>query len=238
MRLLRSAAFNAWFFGVTLLFCLGSLPVRARARQRRGRQGRLMAAAYAKIWARTVLAGLRPLAGITWQVDGPVPDGPALLAAQHQSAFETLLYTVLLPDFAFVLKRELVRIPLFGPMLMEAGMIAVDREAGAAALRALLRDGAEAAAERRQIVIFPEGTRVAPGATGALHPGVAALAQKTGLPVIPVLTDSGRCWGRAAFHKYPGTIHVAFLPALPQTLARPALLGALATLYAQGPDCG
>jgi len=233
MSLVRSVAFNAWFFGVTVLFCLGSIPVRLRARQ----VGRHVAIAYAKVWARTVLAGLRPLAGIGWRVEGPIPTGPALLAAQHQSAFETLLWTVLLPDFAFVLKRELLRIPLFGPMLEVAGMIAVDRAAGAAALRGLLREGTAAAEAGRQIVIFPQGTRTASGTVAALHPGIAALAQRTGLDVIPVVTDSGRFWGRRAFRKRPGTIRVNILPPLPAGVPRKALMQCLSDLFAAGPPC-
>ncbi len=233
MTLLRSAAFNVWFYGITVLFCLGSLPVRLRARS----TGRKTVIAYARLWARTVLAGLRLLAGITWRVEGHLPTGAALLAAQHQSAFETLLWTVLLPDFAFVLKRELLRIPLFGPMLEAAGMIPVDRAAGAAAMRALLRDGEKAARQGRQIVIFPEGTRVAPGASVALHPGVAALARYTGLSVVPVVTDSGRFWGRRSFRKRPGTIRVRLLPPLPSGLSREVIMERLAAHYAAGPPC-
>lgn len=233
MTLLRSAAFNVWFYGITVLFCLASPPVRLRARS----TGRKTAIAYARLWARTVLAGLGPLAGITWRVEGHVPTGAVLLASQHQSAFETLLWTVLLPDFAFVLKRELLRIPLFGPMLEAAEMIPVDRAAGAAALRGLLRNGAAAAQQGRQIVIFPEGTRVAPGTSVALHPGVAALARSTGLPVLPVVTDSGRFWGRRAFRKQPGTIRVCLLPTLPPSLSREVMMECLAAHYAAGPPC-
>ena len=94
-------------------------------------------------------------------------------------------------------------------------MIAVDRVAGGSAMRHLLRAGQAAAAEGRQMVIFPEGTRVAPGDARPYQPGVAALAAATGLPVIPVATDSGLLWGRRAFHKRPGTITVAVLPPLP-----------------------
>ena len=101
-------------------------------------------------------------------------------------------------------------------------MIPVDRNAGAAAMRELIRHAGAAAAAGRQIVIFPEGTRVAPGVPAKLHPGVAALAARTGLPVIPVATDSGHYWGRRAFRKRPGTIHIAILPPLPGGLPREA----------------
>ena len=82
-------------------------------------------------------------------------------------------------------------------------------------MRGLMRDAARAVAEQRQIVIFPEGTRAAPGTLLPLQPGVAALAAATGLPVIPVVTDSGRCWGRRAFRKRPGVIHIVLLPPIP-----------------------
>ena len=114
-----------------------------------------------------------------------------------------------------MLKSELLRIPLFGPLMPLTGMIAVDRSGGANALRGLVREGERAMREGRQIVIFPEGTRAEPGAMLPLQPGVAALAARTRLPVIPVVTDSGHCWGRRAFHKRPGTIHIRVLKPIP-----------------------
>jgi len=184
-----------------------------------------------------VLAGLRPICGIAWSVTGRehIPAGPALIAAQHQSTFETLLWVAMLPDMAFVLKQELIRIPLFGGMLSACGMIAVDRAAGATAIRTLLREGAAAIAAGRQVVIFPEGTRVAHGAVGTLHPGVAALAARLDVPVVPALTDSGLAWGRRVFRKAPRPIHVVILPPLPSGLPRQELMRRLAEAYAAGP---
>jgi 1-acyl-sn-glycerol-3-phosphate acyltransferase len=226
---LRSAAFNLWFYGLTSLLLVVSLPVRLLGPRR--------VMWFARWWARLVLAGLQPLCGITWKVTGaehlPV-DGPALIASMHQSAFDTLVWAMLQPRFTYVLKQELLRIPLFGAMLRLTGMIAVDRSGGAAAIRGLLRAADRAVAEQRQIVIFPEGTRVAPGASTALQPGIAALAARTGLPVIPVATDSGRHWGRRAFRKLPGTIHIAILPPIPAGLSREALIARLAAAYATG----
>ncbi len=232
MTWLRSAAFNLWFYGITFAFCLGAPLVALWVRLR----GRRPALIYARHWARTVLAGLRPLAGIAWRIEGALPtEGAALLAAQHQSAFETVLWAALLPEFCYVVKRELMQVPLFGTLLRVSGMISVDRAAGASAMRAMLRAGAVAAVEGRQIVIFPEGTRVAPGVYAPLHPGIAALAARTRLPVIPVVTNSGRYWGRNAFRKCPGTIRVTLLPALPAGLARDELLRRLEAAFAAGP---
>ena len=229
MMWLRSALFNVWFYGVTFAFVVAGVAVRVAAPDR--------AVAYSRVWALVVLAGLRALCGITWRVTGRehLPqDGPVLIAAMHQSAFDTLVWPRLLPRFCFVLKRELTRIPLFGGMLIASGMIAVDRNAGGAAIRDLLRGGDRARAAGRQIVIFPQGTRAAPGEQAVLHPGVAALATRTGLPVIPVVTDSGVCWGRRAFRKRPGVIHVAILPPIAPGLSRDALMARLATAFADG----
>jgi len=229
MIALRSLLFNLWFYGLTTIMAVGALPLRAFAPRR--------AIAYAQAWIRLVLGGLRVLCGISYEVSGLEhlpPDGPALIASMHQSAFDTLVWALLAPRFAYVVKRELTRIPLFGPMLLLTGMIAVDRAGGAAALRGLLRDADRAVAERRQILIFPEGTRVAPGMRVALQPGVAALAAHTGLPVIPVATDSGRTWGRRAFRKQPGVIRIAVLPPIEPGLRRMVLLERLEAAFAAG----
>jgi 1-acyl-sn-glycerol-3-phosphate acyltransferase len=226
---LRSAAFHLWFYGVTAVMALASLAARL------GPPG--WAAALARAWAGTILAGLRPLCGIRVEVTGRehLPThGPALVASQHQSAFDTMIWLLIAPRPAYVLKQELMRLPFYGAMCRRLGMIVVDRGAGARAIRALLRGAERAVAEGRQIVIFPEGTRVAPGAVAPLQPGIAALAARTGLPVIPVATDSGRSWGRRAWRRLPGVIHVAIQPPLPAGLPRDALMARLAALYAAG----
>lgn len=226
MILIRSILYNAYFWLVTAAMALGSLPIRFLAPR--------FALGYGRIWARAVLAGLGPLAGVRVAVLGAerLPQqGPALIASQHQSAFDTLIWLLLVPRPAYVLKRELEKVPFYGPMLRPAGQIAIDRHGGASALGALLRAAERAVAERRQIVIFPEGTRVAPGKHGVVQPGVAALAQRTGLPVIPVATDSGRIWGRRAFRKHPGTIHIVIGEPLAPNSPRREVQQALARFY-------
>jgi 1-acyl-sn-glycerol-3-phosphate acyltransferase len=146
-----------------------------------------------------------------------------LIASNHQSAFDTIVWLTLLPRCCYVVKQELLRIPLFGPLLSLSGMIAVDRGGGAAALRQLLREADRALRERRQIVIFPEGTRATPGVR--LH-----------LPVVPVVTDSGRCWGRRAFQKRSGTIHIHVLPAIPEATTRAHLMQCLEITLRTDPD--
>lgn len=222
MTVLRSTLFNVWFFALTavlsitgtlLLPFVPGLPLRL-----------------AQFWARLVLRSLSPLCAITWEVRGleHLPTaGPALLASRHESAFDTLVWLTILPRCSYVTKRELLRIPLFGRIIRTAGQIAVDRAGGAGAVRDLMRQTAAAAAAGRQIVVFPEGTRAAPGQVLPLQPGVAAIAAATGLPVIPVVTDSGRHWGRRAFRKYPGTIHITLLPPLPPEPRGPGAHGRL-----------
>jgi 1-acyl-sn-glycerol-3-phosphate acyltransferase len=229
MTVLRSALFALWFYGCTTLFAVGSAFVRPAPDE--------VALAYSRKWAEWVLWGVRVLCGITWEVTGMehlAPDEPVLIASMHQSAFDTVLWLILVPRPCFVLKQELARIPLFGGMCRRCGMIVVDRSAGASAMRGLLREADRARAEGRQVVIFPEGTRVAPGVRAKLHAGIAAMAVRTGLPVVPVATDSGVLWGRNAFRKKPGTIHVRILPPLPAGLSRDELMQRLGEVFAEG----
>jgi 1-acyl-sn-glycerol-3-phosphate acyltransferase len=183
------------------------------------------------VWIRADLWLLRNLIGLCHQVTGAenLPDGPAIFASKHQSAWETLFFSIYLNYPAFVLKRELLSIPLFGWYLRKVGMIAVDRSAGASALRNMARQSSEAFAEGRSILIFPEGTRVAPGQSRPYHPGVAALYTQLKVPVVPVALNSGLFWGRRAFVKRPGTVTVQFLPPIPPGLDRKAFMRELET---------
>jgi 1-acyl-sn-glycerol-3-phosphate acyltransferase len=230
MTWLRSAAFNLWFYGVTLVVAVLSIPAPLFPEA--------LTRWISRVWSRLVLGGLGPICGIRVEITGQehLPrQGPALIASQHQSAFDTIIWLLLVPRAAYVLKQELTRIPVYGALCRRMGMIAVDRGAGASAIRSLLKGADRAIAEMRQIVIFPEGTRAPPGTVLPLHPGIAALANRTGLPVVPVATDSGRCWGRRAFRKHPGVIRVAIRPPLPAGLSRAALLAQLSAIYAQDP---
>ncbi len=188
---------------------------------------------YGQAWARLMLRALRAFCGVGFALHGRenLPPGGVILAAQHQSAFDTLVWLTLLDRPCYILKQELTRLPIFGSLLAPAGQIALDRAGGAAALRHLITQVNEALAAGKQIIIFPEGTRVAPGVRGELQPGIVALARASGVPVIPVSTDSGRYWGRNAFRKRPGTIDIFLHPALPTGLGREAMLTALAQIY-------
>jgi 1-acyl-sn-glycerol-3-phosphate acyltransferase len=221
MIVLRSALFNVVFFAISLVMTLMACVVRIVAPNR--------IIGVAMLWARVLVVAVRIICGIRVDVRGleHIPRGAALIASRHQSAFDTFIWLTLLPRCCYVFKDDLLRIPLFGPLISVAGMIAVDRNAGGAAIRALLRQADRAVREERQIVIFPEGTRSEPGHPGSLQSGIAALAARTGLPVIPVSTDSGRFWGRRAFRKRPGTIRIVIRAPIPAQTERKALMKAL-----------
>ncbi|MBV9250158.1 MAG: 1-acyl-sn-glycerol-3-phosphate acyltransferase [Acetobacteraceae bacterium] len=218
MIFLRSALFNAYFLALTLLLSLAGLGVRLFAPHEVMR--------LARFWARMVLGGASALCGIRVAVTGRerLPEGAALIASRHESAVDTIIWLLLVPRCCYVLKKELLRVPLFGPLVRLAGMISVDRAGGASAMRALMREGALAAGQQRQIIIFPEGTRAEPGMMLPLQPGVAALAAHTRLPILPVVTNSGRLWGRRAFRKNPGVIQLALLPLIEPHLPRAELM--------------
>jgi 1-acyl-sn-glycerol-3-phosphate acyltransferase len=221
MTILRSALFNIVFFAVSFLLTLWATVVRLVAPHR--------VLGVAVLWARTLVAAVRIICGIRLEVSGieNIPPGAVLIASRHQSAFDTFVWLTLLPRCCYVFKDELLRIPLFGRLVVAAGMIAVDRDAGGAAIRALLRQADRAVEQERQIVIFPEGTRSEPNRPGSLQSGVAALAARTGLPVIPVATDSGRYWGRRAFRKRKGTIRILIGRPIAAQTERKALMRAL-----------
>jgi 1-acyl-sn-glycerol-3-phosphate acyltransferase len=176
-----------------------------------------------KVWARASLWWLKVIAGTKIEVRGRehLPAGrAALVAGKHQSLWETFALLPLLDDPAVVLKRELTWIPLFGWFALKFRMLAVDREAGSTALKRLIAQGRDAVAARRQILIFPEGTRRAPDAPPDYKPGAAALYLQLGVPCVPFALNSGLYWPRRKFLRHPGTIIVEFLPPIPPGLKR------------------
>lgn len=157
--------------------------------------------------------------GITSRVDGVIPSGPHLIAVKHQSMFETLEMVRLTHLPVIVIKKELADIPLFGFMTRRYGVIAVERSAGAKALRRLVEDAKQAVADGRSVIIYPEGTRVRVGETPELRSGFAALYRALGLPVVPVAVDSGRLWGRGLV-KRDGTVTFKVGETIPPGLRR------------------
>lgn len=173
-------------------------------------------------WAKFTLLMARLILGITYEVRGKqyITNEPVIYASKHQSAWDTMIFLVLLKRPCYVLKRSLLRIPLWGWYLWRMGMIAIDRDGSTATMKQMLRDGKERIAEGRTIVIFPEGTRMKPGSAPQYHPGIIALYKQLDVPVVPVALNSGVYWGKDAFFKKPGKIIISFLPPIPAGLKK------------------
>jgi 1-acyl-sn-glycerol-3-phosphate acyltransferase len=226
MILVRSTLFNVFFFAVTFILTFPGIVIGFVAPRH------LMV--LVQLWARLTIGGARVICGIHLCVTGleKIPPGAALIASAHQSAFDTFVWFTLVPRCRYVLKKELTRIPLFGSLIRLGEQIPINRGAGASALRVLLRSGVAALQSGSQVLIFPEGTRSEPGMVGLLHPGVAALAARANVPVIPVATDSGLCWSRKAFVKRPGTITIAVGDPIPVSLPRDAVMDRIREQFA------
>jgi 1-acyl-sn-glycerol-3-phosphate acyltransferase len=160
-------------------------------------------------WSHVVIALARWVCGIRYEVQGRVPEGgPYIVLAKHQSAWETLALQVLLPPHVMVLKRGLLWVPFFGWGLATLSPITVKRGAPSRSLRRLLEQGRQRLAQGFWIVIFPEGTRVAPGECAPYHAGGAWLACRTQVAVVPIAHNAGELWPKNGFLKYPGTVTV------------------------------
>jgi 1-acyl-sn-glycerol-3-phosphate acyltransferase len=220
MILFRSFLFAIWFVMVTVVIFIGALPSLLLPRT--------VIVRISRLWSRATFFGLRVLAGIDCQVRGDVPAGPVLIASKHMSMWDTMGLYLLIWDPAVVLKRELLRIPFYGWYLRKAGIIPVDRSAHAAALRRMTKAAKDALRAGRPILIFPEGTRKAPGAPTDYKPGVAGLYSLLGAPCVPVALNSGLFWtGPLGLIKKPGRIVVEFLEPVPAGLKRDEFMQAL-----------
>jgi 1-acyl-sn-glycerol-3-phosphate acyltransferase len=211
---LRALAFNLAFFMVTALLGIIALPLLLAPRRR--------VMAFGRFWAASVLSLSRVIVGLQGEIRGldKLPRGACIIAMKHQSAWDTLILPVVLGDPAVVLKRELLYVPFYGWYAARAGSIAIDRRAGVRALRSMVAAARHAAAAARPVVIFPEGTRTAPGQRLPYQPGVAALYQALAVPLVPAAVNSGLFWGRRSFVKRPGRITLEFLDPIPAGLSR------------------
>lgn len=207
----RALLFSLAFVPLTFLMALAGLPLFLASKR--------WTDAYGRAWARACMWLLKRIVGLDWEVRGRPPAGAALIAAKHQSAWETLALTLVLDRPSYVIKRALLFTPPFGPYLWRAGMIAIDRGAGARALRQVQAGAVAVLADERPLVIFPEGTRRAPHAPPAYQRGVAALYRGLDAPVTPVALNSGLFWRRNAFLKRPGRITIEFLEPIPPGLS-------------------
>ena len=178
----------------------------------------------AKFWSRTNLALLRAVCGIEVEFRGldKIPPGPLLVASKHQSVWETFALIPLFDEAAFIYKRELIWIPVFGWYLWKSDQVPVDRKARGGAMAGMIESARQEIGRGRQIVIFPDGTRTAPGAPPAYKSGLANLYAATGGPCLPVALNSGVFWPRRKFLRYPGTIVLEVLDPIPPVLDRQA----------------
>lgn len=230
MRTLRSLLFNLAFVAWTVVTALTFLPLLALPRG--------ATVWLSRNWAGGIVWLLRHIVGLDYEVRGRenVPDRPVLFAYKHQSAWETIAFLVIVPDFAAILKRELLAIPLVGLYIRKLRMVPIDRGGAGVALRRMMVRVRKRIAEGRSVMVAPEGTRIAPGEHGPYLPGVAALYRDLGVPVVPVALNSGLFWGRRSFHKRPGVVTVEFLPVIEPGLDRRVFLDLLARRVGEASD--
>ncbi|MDK9697643.1 MAG: 1-acyl-sn-glycerol-3-phosphate acyltransferase [Siculibacillus sp.] len=209
MIFLRSLAFNAFFYVHTIFWLLALLPTEI-----------LPKAVFwwgVKRWAKINRWAITAIGGVRVEIRGLeyLPKGGVLIAAKHQSTFETVSLLDLFDRPTFVMKRELRKIPLFGWYTIKGEQIAVDRSAGRSALVDMTERARIEAARGREILIFPEGTRKPAGAEPHYKHGIAHLYEHLGVPLVPVALNSGLFWGRHDFTRHPGTLVIEFLPPIP-----------------------
>lgn len=206
MLLLRSLLFQAWFFGSVVVFATAvvlswPLPLRARFALARG-------------WGRGMLWAGRVFCGLDYVIEGAenIPDRPAVVMSKHSTVFETYAQLVFFPAQSWVVKRELLWVPLFGWGLAALRPIAIDRSAGRSAVKQVIGQGKQRLREGLCVTIFPEGTRVAPGTTRKYGVSGAALAQEAAVPIVPVAHNAGDFWPRRSVIKRPGLIRLCIGP--------------------------
>ena len=218
MRFLQALWFNIVFYSANLIMSSALSPSLFFPRRI------VVRAVY--IWLGAVAWVEKHLGGISYRVLGQenLPQGACIIAAKHQSEWETFKIHLLVKDPAIVLKRELLNIPLIGWYMNLSGSIAIDRDGRTKALSAMVDAARKAAAEGRPIIIFPEGTRAAPGESRPYKSGVAALYQELNIPLVPMALNSGLLWPKNTFFKKRGTVTVEFLPPIPPGLPREEMM--------------
>lgn len=199
---LRSVLFYLGYASLTLWFGLTVLALRPL--------GHLVCIRYINCWNRAVIVWLRLTCGVRWEVQGleHVPDRPFVIVAKHQSQWETFFLQLPFAPTCTILKQELLDIPVFGWGLASVKPIAIDRSQRREAMKKILEEGCSRLAEGLCVLIFPEGTRTDPGKIGRYARGGADLAQKAGVPMLPVAHNAGECWPGKRFIKYPGLITI------------------------------
>jgi 1-acyl-sn-glycerol-3-phosphate acyltransferase len=218
IKILRSFVFDFIFYTFTAVYLAAFSPLMLISRS--------FTLKLYRIWTKIVLFMLKICVGLSYSIEGKnalkeaLKNGPCIIACKHQSAWETIVFSILLDDFQIVLKRQLLYVPFFGAYLKKLNAIVIDRDAGSQAIKDLLRQGREAINQKRCILIFPEGTRGQPGQPSTYQPGITALYRDLNVPVVPVALNAGVFWGRRSPIKKPGKITLRFLEAIPAGLER------------------
>ena len=221
MITVRSILFNLLFYLNLVILLILAIPTLVLPRR--------AILGMAKLWGRTTLWLLRVVCGIyvEWRGLEKIPPGGIIVAAKHQSIWETFALVTLFADPTFVIKRELLWLPFFGWYAWHGGMIPVDRSAGKGALSGMMVHAHRALADGRQIIIFPEGTRRPTGADPKYKFGVAHLYGEAGVPCVPIALNSGLFWPRRRLLRFPGTVRVEILDPIPPGLDREAMFARL-----------
>ncbi len=208
----RSLAFNALFYASLIVQMIVALPILALPHR--------VHLAFIRSYSRSSLWLLRTICGtkVEWRGLERIPQGACIVACKHQSAWETFALYAAFDDPTYILKRELMWIPLFGWHMRKAGLIPIDRGAGVSALSRMTARARRELERGRQVVIFPEGTRRPPGAEPSYKPGVAHLYAKAGAVCVPLALNSGLFWPRRSLLRYPGTILIEALEPIPPGL--------------------
>jgi 1-acyl-sn-glycerol-3-phosphate acyltransferase len=223
MLVARSLAFAALFYLWSALVVIAMTPLLLGPRR--------WIIGPVRVWARVTTGLLGAICGVRVAFRGRehLQAGPVLIGAKHLCMFDTIAPLTVFADPCYVMRENLFRIPFYGWLARKSGMIGIDREGEAKALRLLLASAKARIAEGRQLVIFPEGTRVAPGTKGEYKPGVAALYRAIGAGCTPMATNSGVHWPAHGFMRRPGTIVYEFLEPIPAGLPREAFMQRLET---------
>ena len=221
MLVLRSAVFNVVFYTVFVVMMIVGLPCLVLPYGAR--------IGVVRLWARTSIALLDLICGIKIEFRNLhlAPRGASIVAVKHQSFLETFALVTVLDDFCYILKTELTAIPVFGWYLRATRQIGIDRTKRGGALLRLQQAVLDKLAARRQIIIFPEGTRTPVGAPAAYKPGVAALCANSHVPCTPVALNTGLFWPRRSFRRRSGTVVIEFLPPIAPGLGKREFMRAL-----------
>jgi 1-acyl-sn-glycerol-3-phosphate acyltransferase len=221
MNFLRSLLFWVWFNGSILV--VGTLGVPFVFLSKSG------GSAVMETWARVAAFGARWICGIKTEIRGleNLPDGPVMIASKHQSTFDTVAPILFTRRPVYVLKQELLDMPIFGWYCQKAGLIAIDRDGQMSALRKMIAQAKERFAAGRPLIIFPEGTRQEIDAAPDYKVGVAGIYTMLGVPCVPMALNTGLVWPAKGFMRYPGTAIFEFLPVIPAGLKRGEFMATL-----------